>query len=178
MPGYAPTIGEIMDKNIETCSFTGHRNIKKDHIKKLPDLLLRAIGYAYEKGCRTFLAGGAVGFDTEAARAVISFRLSRPDVRLKLILPCVDQAERWSEHQRSVYEYTLSEADEVVYISDSYYDGCLKERNRALAEQCDILIAYVGRYNSGAAQTARMAKSLGKQVYNLYPTLDGRTGKD
>ena len=162
---------------MESCAFTGHRIIKEDHKPTLPALLLRAVAYAYEKGCKRFLAGGAIGFDTEAARAVIKFRISHPDVKLILILPCQDQAEKWSDSQRSVYEYTLSEANEVVYISDEYYDGCLKERNRVLAEECDILIAYVGRYNSGAAQTVRMANSLGKEVYNLFPNLDGRAGK-
>lgn len=162
---------------MQTCAFTGHRFIKREHVSALAELLLRAIEYAYEKGCRTYLAGGAIGFDTEAARAVIKFRMSHPDVKLKLILPCQDQAEKWTDSQRSVYEYTLSEADEIVYISDGYYDGCLKDRNRALAEGCDMLIAYVGRSNSGAAQTVRMASALSREVYNLYPTLDGKAGK-
>ena len=162
---------------MQTCSFTGHRSIKAEHSDGLPELLSRAIVYAYEKGCRTFLAGGAIGFDTEAARAVIKFRISHPDVKLKLILPCTDQAERWTDRQRSVYEYTLSEADEVVYIADKYYDGCLKERNSVLASECDILIAYVGRRNSGAAQTMRMAAAQNREVYNLYPTLDGSSSK-
>jgi hypothetical protein len=67
-----------------------------------------------------------------------------------------------------MYEYLLSVSDEVIYIADEYYDGCMKERNMKLAELCDILIAYVARSNSGAAQTVRMASAMGKSVYNLY----------
>jgi uncharacterized phage-like protein YoqJ len=160
--------------SMKSCSFTGHRNINIAQKDKLPDLLSRAIEYAYKNGCRTFYAGGAIGFDTEAARAVIKYRISHPDVTLILLLPCVDQAEKWSAHQRDMYEYTLREANETEYISDAYFDGCLKIRNQALAERCDILIAYVGRMNSGAAQTVRMAKSLGKEVYNLYPALENK----
>ena len=157
---------------MEGCSFTGHRSIKNEHREQLPELLLRAVFYAYEKGCRKFYTGGAIGFDTEAARAVIKFRISHPDVSLILILPCEDQSDRWSDSQRNDYKYTLREANETIYISERYYDGCMKERNQALAERGDILIAYVGRYNSGAAQTVRMAKELGREVYNLYPSLD------
>ena len=62
-------------------------------------------------------------------------------------------------------------ADEVVYISEEYTETCMKERNRYLAEEADIIVAYVSRYASGAGQTVRMAKSLGKQVYNLYPAI-------
>ncbi len=154
------------------CSFTGHRQIKKEHKASLANLLSRAISFAYENGVRSFLAGGAVGFDTLAAKAVINFRLSHPDVRLIILVPCKNQAEKWSDEEKSIYEYTLSVADEVEYLAEEYYDGCMKERNTALAERCDILIAYVGRYMGGSAQTLRMAEKLDKTVYNLYPALE------
>ena len=154
------------------CSFTGHRIIDRDHTDAIGDLLSRAVEYAYSEGCRTFYAGGAMGFDTLAAREVIRFRITHPDVSLVLILPCVNQNERWSESATSAYEFILSSADEVRYISDEYTDGCMRERNLALVDACDILIAYVGRSRSGAGQTVRMAEKAGKRVYNLYPTLE------
>ena len=154
------------------CSFTGHRRIEARHIPKLPKLLERAIAYAYGEGCRTFYAGGAVGFDTYAAREVLRYRLAHPDVRLCLLIPCTDQDANWSTAERDAYAYLLGNADEVRYISDSYDDGCMKRRNAALAESCDILIAYCQRYASGAAQTVRMAEKLGKRVYNLWTALE------
>lgn len=164
-----------MQDGMKTCAFTGHRQIKYEHIREMRGLLSRAIEYAYSIGCRRFLAGGAVGFDTEAAREVLRFRLSHPDVSLVLVLPCVEQDLHWSDRQKDAYEYILNEANEVRYISDVYYDGCMKERNLVLAEECDVMIAYVSRSSSGAAQTVRMAERLGKKVYNLYPELDKRT---
>lgn len=154
------------------CSFTGHRTIEKKHRNKIDNLLSRAVAYAYENGVRTFLAGGAVGFDTLAAKAVINFRISHPDVRLVLLVPCKNQSEKWNDYEKSIYEYTLSVADEIEYLAEEYYDGCMKERNAALAERCDILVAYVGRRIGGSAQTYRMAEKLGKTIYNLYPALE------
>lgn len=154
------------------CSFTGHRQIKYEHKKSLPNLLFRAISFAYSKGCRRFLTGGAVGFDTEAAREVIKFRISHPDVSLVLVLPYVNQSERWSDRQRDRYEYTLSEANEIIYVSEEYTDTCMKERNLRLAEEADVLIAYVARTKSGTGQTVRMAMAKGKEIYNLYPSLE------
>lgn len=142
------------------------------HRDKLPELLSRAINYAYENGCRTFMAGGAIGFDTLVAREVIRFRISHPDVTLKLALPCVNQEANWTEEQKSAYAYTLAAADEIIYISDEYTDTCMKERNRYLAEHADLLIAYVSRAASGAGQTVRMAKERGVRVYNLCAALD------
>lgn len=155
-----------------TCAFTGHRNIKESHKRTLPDLLARAIGYAYEKGCRRFIAGGAIGFDTAAAREVLRFRLSHPDVTLILFLPCLDQDASWNAGQRDSYEYILNAADEVKYISEGYDKACMKRRNQAMAEECDIMIAYVARDRSGASQTIRMAREIGKETYNLYPELE------
>ena len=155
-----------------TCAFTGHRNIKEAHKKALPNLLSRAIFYAYEKGCRRFVTGGALGFDTYAAREVLRFRISHPDVYLVLFLPCLDQDAGWSIRQKDSYDYILSKADEVKYISEVYNKSCMKKRNQAMAEECDIMIAYLYREYSGAAQTVRMATNLGKETYNLYPNLD------
>ena len=154
------------------CSFTGHRNINKEHEGALPELVLRAIGYAYERGCRTFYSGGAIGFDTVAAREVIRFRMTHPDVRLVILVPCINQDAAWSYRQREAYSYILSSADEVIFVSsEPDCDGCMRERNRRLADRCDLMIAYVSRSYSGAAQTVRMADRAGKKIYNLYPSL-------
>ena len=157
---------------MKACSFTGHRRIKPSHRNALGGLLLRAINYAYENGCREFFCGGAVGFDTEAARAVLRFRIDHPDVKLILLLPCQDQDDGWSDSQRDAYGYVLKSADEIRYTSDYYTQNCMKIRNQALADSCDILIAYLSESKSGAGQTVRMAEKQGKSVYNLYPTLE------
>lgn len=151
-----------------SCAFTGHRHINPKHEKKIADVVLRGIAYAYSKGCRKFLAGGAVGFDTVAAREVIRFKISHGDLSFVLVLPCQNQSERWSHSQKEMYNYVLSCADEVIYISEEYTPSCMKERNRYLADHSDILLSYVSRSNSGAAQTVRMARGKCKEIYNLY----------
>lgn len=155
-----------------SCAFTGHREIKREHRAGMSDLLHRAISFAYEKGCRRFVTGGALGFDTAAAREVLRFRLSHPDVSLVVFVPCLDQDMAWSARQRDSYDYILSSADEVKYISERYDKSCMRRRNMAMAEECDIMIGYVGRERSGAAQTYRMATTLGKECYNLYFELE------
>lgn len=154
------------------CSFTGHRDIPERHKGAIAPLVARAIDYAYREGCRDFYAGGALGFDTVAEREVLAFRLSHPDVRLILLLPCPDQDRAWGGAARDRFRYVLSQADEVRYVCEAYTKTCMRARNERLAELGDLLIAYVGRDRSGSSQTLNMAMRLGKRVYNLYPTLE------
>ena len=56
---------------MQICAFTGHRKINEKHKDKISELVARAIKYAYDKGCRNFLTGGALGFDTIAAKEII-----------------------------------------------------------------------------------------------------------
>ncbi len=155
-----------------SCSFTGHRKIKESHKSFISDMISHAIQCAYDEGCRDFYTGGAVGFDTLAAREVIRFRLTHPGVRLILCLPCQNQDDGWNEAEQSAYNHILSVADEVIYARDTYSEGCMRERNFLLANKCDILIAYCGKQNSGSSQTIRMAEAMGKDVFNLYHKLD------
>ena len=154
------------------CSFSGHRTVKAQHLPALSGLLSRAIEYAYNEGCREFYSGGAIGFDIIAAREVLRFRMLHPDVRLIMLLPCIDQDLYWNKQQKENYGFVLSEADEVIYISDEYTPSCIKERNKRLAESADIMICYLYHRASGAGQTVAMAARLNKEIYNLYGALE------
>ena len=153
---------------MKSCSFTGHRSIDTADVKTLPGLIRRGIEYVYGEGVREFCVGGALGFDTMVAKEIISFRMSHPDIKLILVLPCLDQTDMWSYQQKDMYDFILSQADLVEYTSESYYKGCMRVRNKRLVDRADVVIAYLKRTTSGAAQTVRMAKEAGKIVYNLY----------
>ena len=153
---------------MNACSFTGHRKISKDVIPRLEGLVMRAVEYAYGLGCRSFYCGGALGFDTMAAKAVILFRMHHSDVRLIIVAPCKDQSASWSECERDMYDYVMASADEVEIVCDEYTPDCMRKRNERLAQLCDIMIAYVGKERSGSGQTVRIAERLGKTVYNLF----------
>jgi uncharacterized phage-like protein YoqJ len=141
----------------------------EEHREYLLRKLYSGIEYAYGQDCRDFLSGAALGFDMMAAEAVLDFKKTHSDARLVMVLPCRDQDARWNIGERKRYAKILSSADEIIYIKDVYTDTCMRERNAYLAKHCDILLAYLYREKSGASQTVRMAKTLGKRVYNLCP---------
>ncbi len=164
-----PSNAVITEKELFTCAFTGHRSILPEDRLELSDRLSHMVEYLYARGCRVFYCGGALGFDTLAAREVIKLSMKRSGVKLRLILPCQNQDSKWSEGQRDSYFYILKNAELVEYISDEYTPTCMKERNQRLSELGDVLVAYLYRQKSGAGQTVRMATRLGKMVYNLAP---------
>lgn len=154
-------------EKIKTCSFTGHRRIRLEDKDALASLLKRGVKYAYDQGCRRFLAGGAIGFDTMAALAVLELRDSHPDARLVLVLPCRDQDRYFSFEQKKTYRAILDSADELIYTSEVYTDTCMLRRNEYLAKNADVMLAYLYRERSGASQTVRLAREYGAVVYNL-----------
>ena len=104
-----------------------------------------------------------------AAAIVLSFRKHYPDIRLMLVLPCADQDTKWSSEQKAVYEKQKKEADEVICLSQHYYDGCMQKRNQAMVDASSACIAYLTTLRSGAGQTVRMAKAAGLTVINVAP---------
>lgn len=157
----------IKDKQ-KTCCFTGHRILPKEEREQIRARLARAIRNLYEEGYRHFVAGGALGFDTVAAETVLAFRRHYPDITLTLMLPCADQDTKWSSEQKAVYEKQKKEADEVICLSQHYYDGCMQKRNQAMVDASSACIAYMTRLRSGAGQTVRMAHAAGLRVINTF----------
>ncbi len=163
---------------MKACAFSGHRDLPDAHIPGLRDLLARAIAYAYGEGCRTFYTGGARGFDTLAAEEILRFRLSHPDVSFIVLIPCPGQEDAWDQWAKDHYRFLLSSADEVEYVSPSYFRGCMQKRNKRLVDLSEMLICYVSREQSGSSQTLAMAQKQNLRIYNLYPSLAKAEKKD
>ena len=154
-------------KDTYVCCFTGHRKIDREDLDKLNELLDRVIEKLTERGTREFRAGGALGFDTLAALAVLKKREKYPQIRLHLMLPCKDQAAKWSDEDRQKYEYILKRADEVTYTSEKYTSSCMLLRDRRLVEGSDFCIAYCKRDTGGTAYTLSYAKEMSLSTLNI-----------
>lgn len=153
---------------MKICCFTGHRSISAENIIKLPALLDTTISHLIEKGVTTFRTGGAVGFDTLCALKVLEKKKSNPDILLELCLPCKNQTDGWSEMDKSIYNYIISNADRVRYAHEKYVSGCMHDRNRMLVRDSDWCVAYCSSSKGGTAYTVKYALSYGLELINLY----------
>ena len=117
-----------------TCSFTGHRSIPVDVASYLSQRVKDGVNYLYSHDVKTFLAGGALGFDALAAKAVLECRRIHEDIQLILVIPCRDQSRFWKKADIETYEHIKVLANEVICLSERYYDGCMHSRNRYLID--------------------------------------------
>jgi uncharacterized phage-like protein YoqJ len=164
-----------MSERCETaCCFTGHRKIPKHYLGRLYENLNLEISWLISHGITEFYAGGALGFDTIAELSVLRARRANPIVKLHLALPCMEQKKFWKQRDIEVYDYILSNADSVVYLSEHYHAGAMHKRNRYLVEKSAYCVCYYDRSNpdvingsSGTLYTVNYARKLGLTLINL-----------
>ena len=156
-----------MDQRGKTAFFTGHRHIPAEAYPKMQKHLEEELRRLIQQGVRYFGAGGALGFDTMAAQAVLKLRLSFPHIRLILVLPCRDQAKKWSAPDIRTYRQILGGADKAVYVSEHYYDGCMQKRNRHMADHSAVCLCYLTKASGGTAYTVDYARAQGLSVINI-----------
>lgn len=164
------------DGRILCCAFTGHRSQNlpfageedvrcvafKQRIRCAVEALAQA-GYSH------FLTGGALGFDTYAAEAVMGVRRQYPWITLEVAVPFDAQAERWSAFSRLRYEWILNQADLVTWVGHAYSQTCMRDRNRYLVDHCDLLLAAFDGRPGGTMLTVTYARSRGREVRLIRP---------
>ena len=172
--GYGEIVPE--EERACTCCFTGHRVMSKSQRSEVLYRLRSTILYFVSKGVVNFRAGGALGFDTMAAASVLIMKNKYPNVRLDLILPCETQTSGWHPESVKLYEEIKKRADNVSYVSTSYFRGVMQKRNRALVDGADVCVAFLrGGAQGGTGYTVSYAQKKGVRVINLWEKLSPNT---
>lgn len=160
---------DLFDDSITTVCFTGHRKIPENVTPVLRELLSEILDSLYDRGARIFKAGGAVGFDTMAAQAVIDLKIRREDrnVKLHLCLAAPDQAKNFSRFDSIIFRMVKENADSVSYESEKANTSSYFARNRALVNGSDVCVAYCTKQSGGTYYTCTRALTSGVEFINL-----------
>lgn len=149
----------------KSCCFTGHRKIPSENRKDIFIQLKHHISILAENGVTRFIAGGALGFDTLAAMAVIELRKSTyPEIELILALPCRDQKKFWQKSDKTEYDRVVANATEVIYLGEEYTRYCMHVRNKYMVDNSLYCIAYLTKETGGTASTVNYAKKKDKNI--------------
>ena len=104
---------------METLCVTGHRpdglpwKKQRDNVGRRGDYLCELksiIIYCIEHGFRYFIAGGALGVDTDFAKTVLELKKKYPFINLEIAVSCPDQSRYWSDEERAEYEEIAEKA--------------------------------------------------------------------
>lgn len=151
----------------KTCCFTGHRNISAEEYNKISTITEKIVESFIKKGYLYFGAGGALGFDTISALTVLKLKKYYPDIRLILVLPCLNQTKGWSKDNIELYEKIRKKADKVVYTSQNYTSDCMQKRNRHLVDNSSLCICYLTENKGGTFYTVKYAREKGLAIVNV-----------
>ena len=156
-----------MDLKSQTVCFTGHREIRHENCEKI---LYSTIENLITKGYRFFGAGGARGFDSLAAKTVLTLKETYPHIHLILVLPFDHQytAETgWSREEVEAYEKYKQLASKVVILENGYSRGVYYRRNEHLVNFSSVCISYQYKNTGGTAYTTNYANKKGLQIINI-----------
>ena len=136
-----------------TCCVTGHRpkgfpwdysdTEGASHQEYLEAMACYIDKVIRKDGVVNFIAGGAIGADTDFAETVLDFRDHVYDhIRLEIAVPCEGQDARWSEQDKVRYKRILERADKVTVLSPHYTSFCMQKRNEYMVDHSDIVFAF------------------------------------
>lgn len=166
-----------MNETNLTCCVTGHRpggfpwdySDKEcashqeylDSMSNFIDLFIR------KEGVRHFIAGGALGVDTDFAETVIEFRDHiYSDITLEIAVPCKNQELKWSSTDKERYKKILEKADKVTILADHYTSFCMQKRNEYMIDHSDVVFAFWNKEKTtgGTVNAIKYAKRKNKRV--------------
>jgi len=144
-------------KGLKVCTFFGHRSVMHAIEEELCEQIRRAIE---QDGVREFWCGGMGAFDLRCAQIVRKLKKDFPDIRLALVLPSARNAASAGALVPSAYdEFFVCDASDGAYPKQA-----ITLRNRWIAENADLLIAYVQKDFGGAYTAVRQALKKKKPV--------------
>lgn len=161
--------GPLSPTTYSSVALTGHRPQSLDRAQRrwvrdsLHDV---ANGFASRYGTTEAISGMALGADTWWAQAALAAGLD-----LAAYLPSPDQASRWRQEDRRVWEQLRSRAAREVVLGPAYRVQLLFARNEAMLRDADALVAVwlTDQRSGGTFDTTGKALRRGLPVLHIDP---------
>ena len=149
---YTEQLADLAGFIHRACAFTGHRPAKfpwkydetDSRCIALKSALAEQIRLLANVGVTQFLSGMAEATDTWSALSVLALREENPVLKLHCILPCREQADKWTASSRDLYRSILEHASFPLAV-------------------------YNGERRGGTAATMRYARKLDREIIVIDP---------
>lgn len=160
------------------CCFTGYRpskfpfSLDKENrqFKLFEDCLINGILELAKENCHTFYTGMAMGFDIIAAETVIYLKkIYKTPIKLISVIPFRNQEDSYTTYWKERYQKVLDNCDEVITLSENYFQGCYQKRNIYMVENSDYVLTWYDGKSGGTRNTIDYAAKIGRQIININP---------
>ena len=150
----------------KTCCFSGPRILPKENIKQTVIRLDCEIDRLICQGVTDFISGGVLGFDLIVTSLIVVKREIGRNIRLIFALPYKNHDIHWNADQRKLYRSLLTEADEIVYVSEENYNGCIKKHSRYIVDHSSFCLCAFPHPYKETNYTIKYALKEGMQMIN------------
>ena len=151
----------------KTCCLTGHRFIPESEQIRVIERTETEIRSLIDKGVRYFGVGGAIGYDTLAAKLLFRLRDTEfPHIRVILVYPFDGYTSRWSPRQREEAGKLERMYDKMVRSAEKPGREAYLQRDRHLVDASAHCICFCTKSTGGTAYTVRYALKRGLDVRN------------
>ena len=136
------------------CTFFGHRDSPAHLGQRIKEMIIELIE---TQKVDTFYVGNNGNFDSMVRSVLCEIRKDHPHVDFIVVLAYVPG-------KRDVYETDTIYPEGLELIPKKF---AIPKRNEWMIKHSDFVIAYVSRSGGSSARFLKMAKRMGKRVYNL-----------
>ena len=145
---------------------TGHRPNKlygyNIFTKEWIDLRKLFMKMLVENNCEEAITGIAL--------AVLDLK-EKYNIKLHCAIPCKNQCFKWSSESIKLYNYILSKADIVKFVSNEEYKPWLMQRrNEYMVDLADKVVAVWDGSKSGTGNCVEYAIKCNKEIIVIKPT--------
>ena len=133
---------------------------------------------AYDKNFKTYICGGAIGFDALATQCVLNAKVIHQDITLVMALPFEGQEKKWPTATQETYHSLLSQADSIVHVDSTngmdatpgYSARKMFIRNEYMVNRSDVLVACISdQATPGSSHCVDYAIKKGIPVLRINP---------
>ncbi|MCL2301284.1 MAG: DUF1273 domain-containing protein [Firmicutes bacterium] len=149
------------------CCFTGHRYLPQGRLSDITLQLEAVVEELITRGIIYYGCGGAIGFDQLAGKTVLRLKERFPQIKLIMVLPCMNQDTKWLRADKDRYSALLEACDKKVYVQQEYDNGCMLKRNRHLVDNSGFCVAYLTQPRGGTFYTVGYANRQKVPVINI-----------
>ncbi len=117
------------------------------------------------------ITGMALGVDALFALAALELKAEGYPIKLSAYIPCLNHESRWNTFDQHRYHDILRQADEVIRVTNRpYTPECMQQRNIAMVDHADIVLAVWDGTKGGTCNCINYAKQQDRPIYYLTPS--------